>query len=243
MKGKLKTFLVYFLTAVFSFFLGLFILDQVILPQITGGKEEVEVPKLDGLPLEEARSLCREQGLELTVQGETYHASVPATHIMKQDPEAGAMVKRGRQVYVLASLGPETVTVPPVLGLTLRQAQILIERSMLKVATVNRQPNSRVTRDRVTGVSPAEGSPLPWGGEVELTVSDGVAQIRVPSLIDKTLEEATGILEEAGLRLGNVSYQVNSFIAAGRVIDQAPLERAIVNSGAAVDVVVSGTAP
>ncbi|MCE5270484.1 PASTA domain-containing protein [bacterium] len=243
MKGRLRSFLVYTLTAVFSFFLGLFILDQVILPQITGGKEEVEVPKLEGMSLDEGRSLCRGQGLELIVQGETYHASVPASHIMKQDPEAGAMVKRGRQVYVLSSLGPETVTVPPVGGLTLRQAQILIERGMLKVAAVHRRPDSRVARDRVIEVQPAEGSPLPWGGAVELTVSDGVEQLRVPSLIDKPLQEAESTLNAAGLRLGRVSYQQNSFIPAGRVLDQAPLERAIVNSGAAVDVVVSGTAP
>jgi len=241
--GRLRSFLVYSLTAVFSFFLGLFILDQVILPQIAGGQEEVEVPKLTGVALDEARALCRDQGLELTVQGETYHATVPASHIMKQDPEAGAMVKRGRQVYVLASLGPETVTVPPVTGLTLRQAQILIERWMLKVAEVRRKSDSRVARDRVIAVEPAEGSPLPWSGAVVLTVSDGVEQLRVPSIIDKPLAEAESVLSAAGLRLGRVSYQQNSFIPAGRVLDQAPLERAIVNSGAAVDVVVSGTAP
>jgi eukaryotic-like serine/threonine-protein kinase len=242
-KGRTRTFLIYLITAVFSFFLGLFILDQVILPHLAGAREEVQVPKMEGLSLSQAQDLCRESGLGLTVQGETYQAAVPAGHVLKQDPETGARVKQGRQVYVLLSLGPEMVTVPHVRNLTQRQAEILVERSRLKLAGVRRVSDPNAPKDRVIDITPAEGSALPDGGEVQLTVSIGVEQVQVPSVIDKPLAEAEQVLNAAGLKLGKVSYRFNRFIAEGHVIDQAPLERVQVNVGATVDVVLSSAQP
>lgn len=240
MKGRIRTLIVYLFTAAFSFLLGLFILDQVILPHLTGVQQESPVPSLEGRSLSDARQICAESGLGLSVQGETYHPSIPASNVMKQDPEAGTLVKPGRQVYVLVSLGPEMVTVPHVNNLTLRQAQILIERNLLKVGEIRTVSDPRVARGRVIEISPPAGEALPHGGSVFLTVSEGVEQVRVPAVIDKPLEEAGNILDAAGLKVGTVSRQFNRFIPEGRVIDQSPLERAQVNVGTAVDLVVSG---
>ena len=243
MKGRTRTFLVYLLTAVFSFFLGLFLLDQVILPHLSGGQEQVTVPLVEGMSSNQAREACLGAGLGFEVQGETYHAVEPANHVMKQDPEPGSLVKQGRQVYALISLGPEMVSVPHVQNLTQRQAEILIERSMLKVSEVKTVSDPSIPRGRVLDISPPAGESLPGGSTVVLTVSEGVEQVRVPSVIDKPLEEAEKILQGVGLKLGGVTRKYNRFITVGHVMDQMPLERAVVNVGTSVAVVVSGSEP
>jgi eukaryotic-like serine/threonine-protein kinase len=239
MHSKLKNSLFYLITAVASFFFGLFILDQVILPQLTGGKLQVEVPALENIQLVQARKLCQEAGLVLTVRGETYNDAVPADHILKQEPDPDIVVKQGRKVYVLVSLGPEIVNVPRVEGLTLRQAEILIERSRLLVKEVSRSSDASVGRDRVLQIDPSGGTALPKGAGVSLVVSDGVPRVEVPSVIDKTFEEASQIIESLGLKVGSVTYKYNRFIPQGRVLDQSPLERAIVEEETSVNLVFS----
>ena len=237
----LKNSFLYLLTAVISFLFGLFVLDQIILPHLAGGKMRIEVPAIEGLPLSRARTLCREAGLLLSVRGETYNDEIPPESILKQEPETGIVVKQGRRVYVLVSLGPEIVSVPRVEGLTLRQARILIERSRLVLGEVERRSDDTVSRDRVIQVEPPGGTALPRGVELRLVVSDGVPRVEVPSVIDKTLEQAREILENAGLRVGVVTYKYNRFIAQGRVLDQSPLERVLVEKDTGVSLVISTT--
>ncbi|HLA41734.1 MAG TPA: PASTA domain-containing protein [Candidatus Glassbacteria bacterium] len=243
MRGKLKTFTIYFVTAVVSFFFGLFVLDQVILPQLAGGGSPVEVPEVSGKRLEEARSVLAEAGLSLAVYGETFNSEVPAQYVLKQDPEPGVVVKRGRQVQLIVSLGPEIVTVPHLVGLTERQARILVERNMLAVAGIKSGVDPSMPRGRVLEVQPPAGTALARGSQVTLVVSQGAPKIRVPSLIDKTIDEARETLSALGLQIGQVSFRFNRYLPSGRIIDQNPLERTPVDKGASVDVVVATSNP
>jgi len=241
--GRIRTFLIYLVTAVVSFFFGLFVLDQVILPQISVGGRLVEVPHMEGVPLEKGRAICKKEGLYLTVRGETYNSEYAADQILRQDPESGVVVKQGRQIYVILSLGPEIVSVPHVIGLTQRQATILIERSRLEVDTVLLVSDSDVASGRVVELHPDAGSALPRGGKVVLTVSRGVQKVRVPSVIDKSLEEAGTLLAEAGLELGEISYKFSRYLPSNRVIDQQPLERTPVERSTRVNLVISTPSP
>lgn len=243
MHVRLKDLLVYSLAAVASFLLGLFILDQVILPRIAGGQRLVEVPEVVGRELQQARLECEQRGLVFTVQGELPSEQLAAGLVLRQDPAAGLTVKEGRQVLVVMSLGPEQVTVPRVRGLTERQARLLAERSRLEVAAVEPRADPSLGPGRVIAVEPEEGSALPAGSPIRLVVSKGVEQVAVPSVVDKELEEARRILTEAGLQVGQVSHAFNRFVAEGRVIDQLPLERTTVERGALVDLVVSRAEP
>ena len=241
MSTKLKSLFIYVLAAAVSFFFGLFILDQVILPQLTGVGLESEVPVLAGESREDAAAICQGANLGLEVHGETYSASIPAGHVLDQDPEQGLVVKQGRSVYVILSKGPEMVGVPHVVGLTSRQAEILIENNFLVVDSVLSAADAKTARGRIVSVIPSPGTFLPKGSMVTLTVSEGAQKVRVPSLIDKSLNEARAILQDAGLSLGEVSFRFNRYLPAGRVIDQHPLERTPVELGVTVDVVVTNS--
>ncbi len=241
MGDKLKNLLIYALTAAVSFFFGLFILDQVILPQLTGAGRESEVPELLGKSRDQAAAACRDAGFGFEVHGETYSSSVGAGRVLDQDPEQGMVVKQGRGIYVILSKGREMVGVPHVVGLTRRQASILIENNFLVVDSVLSASDANMARGRVVAVEPPPGTSLPKGSRVTLSVSEGARKVRVPSLIDKSVDEARAILRGAGLAIGKVSFRYNRYLSAGRIIDQHPLERTPVEPGVTVDVVVSTT--
>jgi serine/threonine-protein kinase len=151
------------------------------------------------------------------------------------------VVKQGRGIQVILSRGPEMVNVPHVEGLTRRQASILVERNFLQVENVLTTGDADVARGRVVQVDPPPGTLLPKGSQVVLTVSEGAQKVRVPSLIDLTVEQARETLEEEGLQIGEVTFRFNRYLPAGKIIDQHPLERTPVERGGKVDVVVSSS--
>ena len=62
------------------------------------------------------------------------------------------------------------------------------------------------------------------GGDIEVVVSRGLADIRVPALVGLTREEARERLEAAGLRLGSIGTRPGRRNEAGVVVDQRPAE-------------------
>ena len=103
--------------------------------------------------------------------------------------------------------------------------------------------DSDVANGRVIELQPEAGSALPRGGKVILSVSKGIRKVKVPSVIDKSLQEANALLTEAGLELGEISYRLSRYLPPDRVIDQQPLERTSVEKGTKVNLVISTSAP
>ena len=97
---------------------------------------EVVIPNLVGMAPVDAQRTAVAEGLEMEVQREYYSPSVPEGKIMSQMPPPGTTVKRGFQVQVARSLGPQRVAIPDVTGQTPRVAQINIERRGLDLGTM-----------------------------------------------------------------------------------------------------------
>jgi eukaryotic-like serine/threonine-protein kinase len=80
------------------------------------GPAPVEIPSLVGVSEAEARETLRELGLTLVVTERRTDANAPAGDILTQAPAAGMTLRRGDEVSVVVSEGPERVTVPGVRG-------------------------------------------------------------------------------------------------------------------------------
>ena len=79
---------------------------------------EVAIPDLVGKTPAEARRVAEDIGLQLEVERQFYSPSVAEGRILSQLPPAGTQVRRGWQVRVAESLGPQRVEIPNVLGQT-----------------------------------------------------------------------------------------------------------------------------
>jgi eukaryotic-like serine/threonine-protein kinase len=168
---------------------------------------EVEVPKLVGLTPAEAARAVGAAGLQIAVERQYYNPKIPEGKIMSQLPEPGAHVRRGWQVRVAESLGPQRVVIPDVLGQSERAADFNIRRRGLDVGAIAQMAMSGTSADQVISQSPppnASGISAPKISLLITTAAEPLAFV-MPNFVGQGLGSATMQLREAGMRVGDVS--------------------------------------
>ena len=100
--------------------------------------------------------------------------------------------------------------------------------------------NADVEKGHVIDTSPAAGSQVPKGTQVTLTISTGKEQTDVPNLTGKDTQEASRLLQEAGLVLDQTVKEAPSdSVPSGRIIEQTPASGSHVAKGSSVTITVS----
>jgi beta-lactam-binding protein with PASTA domain len=101
---------------------------------------EVNVPALVGLTVDEAGRAAADKGLNLNLENRFYSTSVPAGHILAQNPAPGSRVRSEWEVRITESLGPQRVQVPDLTGDTERAAAFTIRRLALEQGAIAHLP-------------------------------------------------------------------------------------------------------
>jgi len=184
------------------------LVNYVVMPMIVRQGDLVPAPDFVGRSLVEARRVAEEAGLGIRIESEQPDPELPAGAILRQSPGAGVDTKRGRSVAVVVSAGLDLKVVPPLAGLTSRQAQLDAESAGFAVSRVAKVHTDRIERGRVVGTMPRSGSILPAGSGISMVVSLGPRPVGLvmPSLTGRTPEEARLIAEELGLVVRSVRY-------------------------------------
>lgn len=176
---------------------------------------EVDVPDVTGLYLEEARITLESEGLQMEVIDSTYSTKTPLGTIVEQNPVAGAKAKHGRVVYAIQNARfRRPVVLPELRDVSLRQAKATLASLGLKTADILYEPSTY--RDLVLDVQTTSGEAIPAGtavpegSSVVLIVGkgQGTAEVTVPLLTGKTLNEARSWLLSSLLTIGVVEYDV-----------------------------------
>lgn len=132
----------------------------------------VRVPNVIGLAAEEADAQLRAAGLRAEKAGERYDDTIPAGAVCATDPGPGRSVRRGRLVQFYTSKGPQTATVPDLIGRTLDEARVALSRQRLELGEVWKR-RSRYKADTIVGQEPSPGTKVPPGTVVDLELSGG----------------------------------------------------------------------
>lgn len=165
---------------------GFLIVNIVLMPTLTRQGAEVRVPEVTGLSEREAERTLAEEDLKLSKISEQWSPDVPRGFITLQDPPAGNVVKRGRRISVIVSLGAQGTSVPIIDGNTVRQAEILLESAGLKRGKVARAYAEDVGKDLVIASDPPGETLVQQETAVDLLVSLG------PLPRDYVLPDLTG---------------------------------------------------
>jgi beta-lactam-binding protein with PASTA domain len=168
---------------------------------------EVAVPNLVGKTPAEARRIAEESGLELEVEREYYSPQVPEGKILSQLPPLGTLVRRGWEIRVAASLGPQRVQIPDVLGESERAAEMNIRRRGLDVSAVAEVPSPTAPADQVLAQSPPPNSNGVSAPMISLLVSDPAPPqaFVMPNFVGQPLDTVKLIVQGSGLRVGTVT--------------------------------------
>jgi len=136
------------------------------------------------------------------------------------------------------SLFGQEVQVPDVRGEHWERAQEILAEKGLQLKVVNRI-YSEVEKDHVISQRPEADDIVKKGREIEVVLSRGLQTVRVPNVVGETLENARYILENEGLKLGEVTQVNDSNTPEGVIVVQSPKRGSTVEVGQAVDVTVS----
>ena len=145
--------------------------------------------------------------------------------------------------YLLANnlLGGEDareLRVPDVVGMDQDEARETLEERGFAVAIERR--NSNKPRGEVTSQEPEGGERLEEGETVTIFVSEGPRQTEVPNVVGDTQEEAEDAIEDARLRVGEVTSAPSDDVDEGSVISQSPEPGTEVDVRSRVNLVISG---
>jgi beta-lactam-binding protein with PASTA domain len=169
--------------------------------------QEVEVPAIVGMTPSDAEHAVAGLGLQIEVERQYYSPQIPEGRIMTQLPPRGTKVRRGWQVRVAQSLGPQRVSIPDVTRQSERAAEWNIQRRGLEVASTAEVRVPGTPADQVLAQSPPANASQVEAPRTSLLVTvaaDPPAYV-MPSFVGQSLGTAGRTLEDAGFRLGNVS--------------------------------------
>ena len=169
--------------------------------------QEVEVPALVGLSPADAGRLVSGLGLQLEVERQYYSPQIAEGRIMSQLPLPGAKVRRGWQVRVAQSLGPQRVAIPDVTKQSERAAEWNIRRRGLDLASTAEMQLPGIPADQVLAQSPPPNASQVAAPKTSLLItvaSDPPAYV-MPTFIGQPLGSASRTLQDAGFKLGNVA--------------------------------------
>lgn len=196
--------------------------------------EQVEMIRVVGMTEDEASSALKKAGVSYEI---VYESSDDAEEgdVIKQSVKEGEKIPSTEKVKITVCKEGD-LEIPSVVGMdgdsaiqTLKDKGFKANRTFEYSADV---AEGQVINQTPTGVGKK-------GDTVTIVVSAGIQSVQVPSLANKTQQEAANELAAVGLQVGNVTTEYSDNYAAGRVIRQSVTQGKTVDAGTAVDLVIS----
>ena len=134
---------------------------------VSKGAGDLTVPDLSGLTVDQAKQRLKDMGLVLGKITTQEDSSKPDGVIISQSPSADGKINKGQLVDVVVNkLSPKKVTVPSLIGMTLKDARDALSSLEISLASIN---GSTDESSIVTDQSVAAGKDIEQGGSIVLT--------------------------------------------------------------------------
>jgi eukaryotic-like serine/threonine-protein kinase len=100
--------------------------------------ESVKVPKIEGMPVENAFGVLEQSDLEMVIVDSVYKEELPKMTIVDQDPAENSNVKPGRKIYVTVNTGIKPkVKMPQLVNGGMNLAKVLIQNAGLRLGKID----------------------------------------------------------------------------------------------------------
>lgn len=199
---------------------------------------EIAVPDVTNMTVVEAQKLLEEKEFKVELE-EKYgdpDKYKPGT-VMEQSPKAGEKRKQGSLIILTICKGAELKAVPDVKGMSLTKAEQTLEAAGFKVGNVTKRHVDGEKLSAVLSQSPNGTDKAPKGSKIDLVINEG--DKAVPNIIGKSVDEAKGMLEQAGLKLGEIKKVTDANAKKNVVLACNPSVGANLGEGAAVSITVA----
>ncbi len=234
-----------------AFGLGLLILVSITLKFITRHNQEIVVPDLSGLTMDEAKKAARAAHLKIEVSDSLFLPKVPKGTIFRQSPLPGNLVKKNRRILLtINSIESKKIVMPSVIGYSLRQAKAELEVKNLHVGRliyVSDIATNNVLSQSINGRRIAPGSMVDAESEIDLEVgiSSDSETTFIPNIQGLTISTAKDLLTDNSLNVGRIYYDATIKNAADSLVsivvrqDPEPSENSTCPLGAKINIYLS----
>lgn len=243
---KSKTFLKHlliYLVLITLLFWGLLSL----LKSSTNHGESIKVPDFKNVKIAELDKFIADKNVRYLVIDSIYDVKAPTGTVVKQEPEAGAEVKKNRIIFLyVTTILPPSIQMPKLVDRSLRQAASMLITYGLRLGKTKFVPDqcaNCVLEQLSKGKKIAAGEVIEKGTVIDLVVGKGLSdeEVGIPCLSGLTRREAMERLSEYSLSLGAIVYDSPKDSASSRVYRQSPGcgKETTINMGAAIDLFLS----
>ena len=200
---------------------------------------EVDMPNLVGKSSADAQAILQGRGLHIKIADRIYN-DLPANSVARQSPPAGEHMKVSQDAQVVLSLGPQNVTIPPLVGESIRVARIQLLQAGLQLGEVTSYAAPAALSDGVLQQSPPSGTRA-TSLRVDLLVAapKPLPSFVMPWLVGMALPDADHLLSSGGLKLSKTTYAASAQWPKGAIIEQVPDPGSKITSDSAIELVVS----
>ncbi|GAA0460878.1 Stk1 family PASTA domain-containing Ser/Thr kinase [Alkalibacillus silvisoli] len=215
-----------------AFLFALFVLPGLFMP------DDVTVPDLEGYSYEEA--VTELSNLDLEVERESvFSDEVEDGYVIRSQPSSGSTIKEGSTVRLYTSLGQEKVEFPDYVGSDFNQTRRYLEANgygeVVKYERESEQPVGEI----INQIQPEPGEEIiPEDTRVIFDVSQGPPSISIPSFTNWTLDEVEDYAQEHELTL-DTDQEYSDDFSEGRVIRQEPRSNSELERGDSILVYIS----
>ena len=168
------------------------------------------IPAVMNMPLTQAEQVLKEQGFDIEIQDSIYSDTSAPLSVLRQFPEADAVVKQNRTVYLTINRAvAPSIEMPNLEGMSFRTAQIVLKQYGLKLKDTVFKPDfakNSVLEQQYDGERIKPGTKINMGSSIVLVLGSGLGQdeFNVPDLFSLTYAEAQMMLQSTGLSTGAV---------------------------------------
>ena len=213
----------------------------VTLTYIIGNEKSVVVPDLVGRDVIYVLETLSTMELNTKVKGSEFSPRIPRNRVIFQDPEPGTRMKRGRDVRIVFSKGPQLVAMPSLKHLALAEAKIQLTEMGLEFGVTSALFHPGVEKGAVIAHVPTPGALVTRGDKVDLLLSNGKKPkaMMMADLTANPLDMALERIESMGLKVGTITSTPTKKAERNSVLDQSPKPGFKVTQGQIVDITIN----
>jgi serine/threonine-protein kinase len=204
---------------------------------ISGGSASVAVPKIVGLPVDQALTFLTQNKLKGVTQT-AFSDTVAPNNVIGQNPTDGTKVKPNSTVFVTVSSGAQKGPVPDVSGKSLDDAKTALTNAGFNVGSVSQEFNATIPQGQVTRTDPAAKATAQRGQTVNIFQSGGKQPTTLTNVTTFDQAHATQVLKDEGFNPVVTPGTCDTTKAPGTVISQNPTG-GTVPSGSDVNITVN----
>ena len=179
------------------------------------------VPLVVDLDRGQAIALLQSRGLQVGRITTEIRDDVPSDRVLSQTPTQGTELEEGETVNIIVSVGPESIQVPVVVGLTQEEAFNKLQNQGFVNIEIRKIKTNEYDQGVVAEQDPEASSFIEPTSIIGLRIADGRISDRIPNLTGQTLSIALDELEEFGW-ITSVEEVNDDSIAEGRVVATVP---------------------